>query len=324
MVSNAALVVANFLTIGAQSSSLSDRIVVDGGTLQVTNIASSGLLDVRRGTKSFNAGSVEIDRLLVTNALGAFEFNGGSLMTGNTTNNNGRNFNVGNGSSAATLTLVGGGFHSFANGLVVRSNASGNGTIIGTLTVQNGGTLSPGTSLGVLRLNNPPVLQGTTVMEIKNNGSMLPNDQVAVTGTLIYGGALVVTNIGVNALTAGVEFPLFNANSYGGSFASITLPPLSAGLTWTNKLLVDGSIQVIGASGPKFDTIARSATNLIFSGSGGAINATYIVLTSTNLTLPVTNWVRLLTNQFDASGNFIFTDTITLGAPRQFYRLSVP
>ena len=45
-------------------------------------------------------------------------------------------------------------------------------------------------------------------------------------------------------------------------------------------------------------------------GFGGVTNGNYYVLTSTNLAAPLTNWARLLTNQFDGSGNFNFTNPL--------------
>ena len=57
------------------------------------------------------------------------------------------------------------------------------------------------------------------------------------------------------------------------------------------------------------------------SGSGGPINGTYCVLTATNLALPIIDWARLLTNQFDGSGNFIFTNPIEPTKPESFYLL---
>jgi T5SS/PEP-CTERM-associated repeat protein len=323
--SNAALATASsFITIGASSTSLNNRLTVDGGTLLLTNNASTALLDVRRGTNVLNTGRIELDRLLVTNSLGAFEFNGGSLFTKNTTNNNARVFNAGNGSSAATMTLVNGA-HSFANGLVVRSNATltGGGFLIGPLTILNGATLAPAT-LNIFTLNLSPVLQGKIIMEVINDGRMLPNDKFQLFGAITYGGALVVTNIGAGPLSAGNEFSLFEATSYSGAFSSITLPPLDAGLTWSNRLMIDGSILVVAAPGAHFTNTSLSGTNLISGGSGGPTNATYWVLTSTNVALPATSWTRLLTNHFDALGNFLFTNGISPAVPQRFYRLQVP
>lgn len=44
------------------------------------------------------------------------------------------------------------------------------------------------------------------------------------------------------------------------------------------------------------------------------------MLTATNVTLPLSNWVSIATNQIDANGNFLFTNAITPGVPQQFYR----
>jgi hypothetical protein len=63
---------------------------------------------------------------------------------------------------------------------------------------------------------------------------------------------------------------LFNATSLFGSFDSISLPPLAPGLFWLNRLLVDGSIEVVGpiaislSSGSytqNFDSLSMSGAN---------------------------------------------------------------
>ncbi len=63
---------------------------------------------------------------------------------------------------------------------------------------------------------------------------------------------------------------------------------------------------------------------LVFSGNSGVGYANYYLLSSTNLAAPVTNWARLLTNQFDAGGNFNFTNPMAPGAPQSFYQLQIP
>jgi len=316
----------NGVFIGGNPSSTNNFIIVDGGFLRATNVSHSAALDMRGGTNVLLSGVVEVDRLRATNLLGGFLLSGGLLMTENTTYANGGAFFVGNGTSVAELNLVGSGTHTFPGGLTVRSNASltGNGTVLTGLTVQSGGILAPGDSVGKLILLNPPLLQGQTIMEISKNGSTLTNDQVQLAGMFTYGGTLTVPKLGPTALSAGDQFPLFNAGSYGGSFSSLTLPPLAAGLAWTNKLTVNGSIQVIGSSGPTFGNVTLSGTDLIFSGTGGPTNATYWVLASTNVALPLTNWPRLLTNQFNVSGNFAFTNAISPAVPQRFYTLQVP
>jgi len=147
---------------------------------------------------------------------------------------------------------------------------------------------------------------------------------VQVTGPINYGGTLAVTKIGPTTLSGGDSFQLFSASGYSGTFGAITLPTLVAGQVWTNKLAVDGSLQVVGVSAPHIGNIVLAGTNLVISGTGGPTNGTYWVLASTNIVLSLTNWPRVLTNQFNASGNFIFTNAISPIVPWRFYVLQVP
>jgi hypothetical protein len=218
------------------------------------------------------------------------------------------------------------GTHSFANNLDVASNATlvGDGTIVGTLAVQPGGTFSPGMSIGKIILSGPPSLSGATLMEIKKDGASRTNDQIQVTGTLSYGGTLTVSNLGPTALTAGDNFKLFNAGAFAGAFATFTLPPLNSGLAWTNKLSVDGSIEVVGAAKPQFVGITVSGSNAIISGTNGPANAPYAVLTATNVATPSPDWQSLVTNQFGAEGQFSFTNGINLNEPERYFRIRTP
>ena len=63
---------------------------------------------------------------------------------------------------------------------------------------------------------------------------------------------------------------------------------------------------------------------LVLTGSGGVTNGVYYVLTATNLAAPLPQWTRLLTNPFDAGGNFNFTNPIPTNAAQNFYRLQLP
>jgi hypothetical protein len=65
-----------------------------------------------------------------------------------------------------------------------------------------------------------------------------------------------------------------------------------------------------------------NSKGLVMSGSGGTPNATFYLLASTNLTMPLASWTRVLTNQFDSSGNFNFTNAIGTNA-QSFYLLQL-
>src|SRR6185369_10372538 len=135
-----------------------------------------------------------------------------------------------------------------------------------------------------------------------------------------YGGSLVVSNIGPGALAAGDRFQLFSADSFAGGFTSIILPALTPGLTWTNKLLLGGSIEVVAAQ-PAFASITLSGTNVNVTGADGTPGSNYTVLTATNVALPLSNWVSIVTNQFGAGGEFSFTNGIPPGEPQRYFRL---
>jgi len=196
---------------------------------------------------------------------------------------------------------------------------SGNGRIAGPVSVGFGATLSPGSSVGRLAISNDLSLAGaTTIMELDRSAGT--NDSVVGISTVTYGGTLVVTNL-AGALGAGDSFKLFSASSYAGTFDSIVLPTLTGSLTWnTNSLGVNGTLSINGG-GATIGSVSVVGSNLAMSGSGGPAFTNYVLVASTNVSLPVTSWTALVTNQFDGSGNFSLTTPIDPAIPYRFYRL---
>jgi len=143
-----------------------------------------------------------------------------------------------------------------------------------------------------------------------------------VSGALAENGTLVVSNANASTLTAGDSFKLFTAGSYSGAFTNFILPSLAANLVWnTNTLNISGALSVAAYSPPNISSLAVAGTSLTVSGSGGIPYWTYYVLGTTNLAAP--QWTTLATNQFDANGNFIFTNGINANAPQTFFRLQL-
>ncbi len=118
------------------------QVLVTGGTVAVTNSAGTGALSLQSGSLSLAGGTLTVDNLRLTNGNGQFSFANGKIQTRATTVNNGAPFTIGDGTNAATFELIGG-THSFANGLIISSNAvlTGCGTIIGTV-INNGRMLN--------------------------------------------------------------------------------------------------------------------------------------------------------------------------------------
>jgi hypothetical protein len=122
--------------------------------------------------------------------------------------------------------------------------------------------------------------------------------QVAVTGDLTLAGTL---NLGATSGFGPGTYPLF---TYGGalSVATLTIGTAPVGYTYSVDTSVAGQVN---------------------SGSGGPTNGTYYLLSSTNLTSPLTGWTRLSTNQFDANGNFNITNSLNKNFRQDFFRLQI-
>jgi hypothetical protein len=74
---------------------------------------------------------------------------------------------------------------------------------------------------------------------------------------------------------------------------------------------------------PSFNHIATSGSNIVLGGTGGPSNGVYALLTSTNVSLPVYQWLPVATSHFDSLGAFSITNYPGNIAQR-FYRLRVP
>jgi autotransporter-associated beta strand protein len=172
------------------------------------------------------------------------------------------------------------------------STLGGPGIIAGSVT--NGGYLIPGitrSSVGAaLSIGNLTLLASSTnVFAVSHTGQT--NDSVIVGGTVTYGGTLTIN--ASNTLAAGDTFTLFSAGAIAGSFTTINLPTLNAGLAWVNNLLVNGSISVVAGIPPTASfsgtptsafvtqpvVFANASTGTIASyawsfGDGGVLNTT--------------------------------------------------
>ena len=146
--------------------------------------------------------------------------------------------------------------------------------------------------------------------------------QVKVLGNLSLNSDVInITN--APGFTA-TNYTLF---TYSGSLTgNPSLGNTPAGFNCTLNTNTPGQVQLVvanpTASSPSFNTFSLSGNNLVFSGTGGVTNGNYLVLTSTNVALPLSQWTPLATNLFDGSGNFTFTNATT-NFPQLFYRLQL-
>ena len=190
----------------------------------------------------------------------------------------------------------------------------------GSVSVAPGGTFSPGNPLGILNIGSDLTLAsgGTSRFEVQH--SPLTNNSANVSGILVEGGTLIVTNVGASALTNGDSFTLFSAGNYSGSFAGFVLPPLTGNLVWnTNALINSGVLTVVAPASPAIGGASIDVNgNLVLSGTGAPADWTYYVLSSTNMSLPLAQWTPIATNQTDGDGNFSVTNGVDLNLPQSF------
>ena len=163
------------------------QVVVSGGTITATNASGGGTVNIASGTLTLTGGTIVADRLVATNSAGRMIFSGGVLETAGSTVANGAPFVVGDGTNAATLRLLGG-MNSFANGLIISSNATlaGCGTIIGSII--NHGTVSTNCAGG-------PVLPTITKLsKIGNTASVSFTTAKGLSYTVEYKNSLSASN----------------------------------------------------------------------------------------------------------------------------------
>jgi autotransporter-associated beta strand protein len=192
----------------------------------------------------------------------------------------------------------------------------GTGTIAGSVIIDANATFAPGNPSGVLSIGTDLSLDAAANLQFTlGTGSSSAN----ITGNLSLAGNLTIT--AAPGFTAGT-YTLLN---YSGTLTlgTVAIASAPAGYNCALSTSTPGQIRLI-VTRPHFNAVNLTAGQLISTGSGGTTNGTYYILGATNPGLPLNSWTRIATNQFDANGNFSFTNVINPGAPRQFYLIELP
>ncbi len=248
---------------------------------------------------------------LVYNGPGSLTLTASNTYSANTTVNAGTlivNNTTGSGTGVGDVQVAGG------------ATLSGGGSISGLVSISDGATLAPGNGAGILTIGDGLVLGDGAIINFELGAA---GDSVNITGDLTLGGTLNVTNL------AGFGAGAYTLFTYGGqlSLGHLTFGAKPAGYNYSISTNTPGQVQLVVANSqpPAFGIIINfSGGNLVMSGGNGTPSGNYYLLCSTNLALPLGGWTRLATNQFDADGNFNFTNALDASAPQKFYRLQLP
>jgi autotransporter-associated beta strand protein len=224
---------------------------------------------------------------------------------------------------AAGALLDAGGRSDGMLSLVSGQMLTGSGVLTGNVTVGPGATVAPGNAITTLAFNNNLTLGGGTTLLKVNRSASPSNDVLQVAGGLIYGGTLVITNVGPAPLLAGDSFKLFNAAAYAGAFTNLQPAIPALNLAWNTNTLTNGILGVIARPTPPpvFASVRPQGMNLVFAGTNGVSGWQFFLLTSTNLAAPLAGWNRAATNGFLADGSFNFTNPAAPGWGACYYLL---
>ncbi|HEX4122441.1 MAG TPA: glycosyl hydrolase family 28 protein [Verrucomicrobiae bacterium] len=223
-------------------------------------------------------------------------------------------------------------------------------TLSNTVAGNRAVTIGGATSSNSLALYNSPALMSSTNLFAANpltlSGSALTNSSsltltASTTQNFFLGTnsstVTVLGNLTLNStlnIASADGFTVTNYVLFGYTGSLIGQPTLGgtpAGYEgYSYALNTNTSKEVLlvvsPPSPPNFSNvgIVSSNGNLTVSGTGGVTNGSYYVVVSTNIALPLNQWTRIATNQFDAGGNFTFTNGVDTNAGQQFYFLQVP
>ena len=283
---DAGTITANTVNIGIQPT-IGAKVGV--GTITVSTNSTIGAAASLIVNGNLNLGN-NVNNTNATSISGTLNINGGTVQAANIV--------AGSNNAPSTVNLNNG-------TLIVTGSAGSVGAPLTTLAIADGATLQ-------LNVNGAAGTASVTASSVATSG----NSQ---TVTLRIGT--------LSGVVAGNTYPLI---SYAGAnpYASLNLAPLPAGYTGA---LVDNAgvvaLHVTAVPPPAqpatITHVGVSGTTLTLSATNGVDGGRVVLLGTTNLTQPLSQWTPILTNSFDNSGNLnLSTNIINLSVPQQFFILS--
>jgi hypothetical protein len=332
-------VYGNYTVAGGDVLSVSNAVmygavtVASGGVWYANYASLHGALTVASGGKLNLAGGFQLFgpslqglQLFgpLTNA-GTINFtNSGLGVSGGVINQPGGLIDFWDNTGVGALgSFIGGGYLVNQGRIIVSSGFGLVGLVCpfatnsGTITAQTGQMVMDGqwTLLSSGSLN-------VGLNSATNYGSfIISSNYPSIVGNAGLAGAFNATLNNGYVPTNGTAFNVLSYGSFTGSFSSLGLP---SGVTWQSNYGSTNFTLLAGSGSPQFGVFNLSGTNLIFNGIGGSPGSNYVMLASTNLTIPLTNWLALFTNTFDGSGQFHYTNNVNLAKPQQFFIFKLP
>src|SRR6185369_2612799 len=294
IVANGGFVLPNTFNIWFNSGSISNNIIISPVTI------TNGLVTVGGNGAGTFSNVVSGPGSLAKAGTGEVRLSAANTYTGDTTVSNGTLTLMGSGTfgTGANITMLAGTINVATRTDSLLTIASGKtftaaGTIAGSLTNAAGSTLVVASNglPATLTVTTNAALKGATYMSL--NASTATNSLVTVSGNLIIGGTLNITNV-AGTLSGGQSYKLFNAATYTTNYTGITPSTPGANMAWDLSTLGADGILRIQSTGPGTFTnkptvvsFALNGQNVSISGTNGQAGDAYYLLSSTNIAQPL-------------------------------------
>jgi len=185
-------------------------------------------------------------------------------------------------------------------------------------TFANSGTITA--ESGTLQLNLV-TLQAAGSLNVGLN-SASDYGQIAISGNAALTGAFGVHLNNGFVPAAGDSYTVLNYGSFSGNFTGFNLPAVfdqpTASLACQPVFGINSLTLVVQP------LIVLPGTNLVLN-ANGAPGSEVVLLSSTNLAIPVANWTPVVTNTFDnLTGYFSFTNGMGANKPHEFFIFKLP
>ena len=207
----------------------------------------------------------------------------------------------------------------------ISPTAGGQGTDFSVVVGNTSGSVTSKVAvLTILTTNQPPVAPAF-------NYTMYSNTTLNVSLDTLY---LAASDLDNDPLTISWDGSTTNSVSLSQTGVILAYTPntdylgadefnyyISDAITSTTGAV---NINVVPLAAPTAFSAAKSGGNVVLSGSGASAGGAFHILQSTNLAAPLTNWVTVLSTNFNGSGGFSVPLPVSASVPQSYYLIAVP